>query len=320
MSFTVGLGVAAWRNMSSLNYLSEKDAGERFSGLLDSRFLEARDGFVHESFRGKKGDWDLHYLRGDNSSKTAIAVPGISSHWTCVLKFLDSFFLAGWNVCVFDYSPLDHTGLPNRKSGSSMGVKEKGLFIDAVERVYGIFPETEKLVAIGESLGAAVAFMALPEISGTGRKIDFLVWDCGFSSALAETAFLIQRPGFPAFFAYPGAFAAFLIKIFAERENLFAASPLRALKKVRTPVLFVHGKSDTVVPFSMSVKMYGKLKKYCRAGTDLYLVEGAGHLDSILVDKMTWQEKVFDFINENPQNKICRSESVNEETLGEQHG
>lgn len=317
MSFTVGLGVAAWRNMSSLNYLSEKDAEGRFSGLLDGRFLEVKDRFAHESFRGKTGDWDLHYFRGSNPGKTAVAVPGISSHWTCVLKFLDSFFLVGWNVCVFDYSPVDYTGFPDKKSGSSMGVREKSLFIKAVERVYEIFPKTEKLVALGESLGAAVAFMALPEIRETGRKIDFLVWDCGFSSALAETAYLIQRPGFPAFFAYPGAFTAFLIKIFAEGENLFAASPLKAIKKVRTPVLFVHGKADTVVPFSMSVKMYRRFKKNCPAGTDLYLVEGADHLDSILVDKMTWQEKVFGFINENPPDKNCPPEPVNEKTLGE---
>lgn len=287
-----------------MNYLSEKEAEERFGCLLSRDFADVKGSFVHESYREKTGDWDLHYIKGHNACKTVIAVPGISSHWTCVLKFLDPFFLEGWNICVFDYCPQVQQGTPNKKSGSSMGIKEKTLFIKAVERIYEIFPETEKLVAIGESLGAAVAFMALPGIDKTGGKIDLLVWDCGFSSAFAETVFLIKRPGFPAFFAYPGAFTAFLIKIIAEGVNLFASSPLGTVKKVNTPVLFVHGKSDTVVPYSMSAKMYRRFKKNSRAETDLYLVEGAGHLESILVDKMTWVEKVFNFINEKTMKKL----------------
>ena len=118
LSFTVGLGVAAWRSMSSLNYLSEKEAEERFGCLLSRDFADVKGSFVHESYREKTGDWDLHYIKGHNACKTVIAVPGISSHWTCVLKFLDPFFLEGWNICVFDYCPQVQQGTPNKKSGA----------------------------------------------------------------------------------------------------------------------------------------------------------------------------------------------------------
>ena len=113
-----------------MNYLSEKEAEERFGCLLSRDFADVKGSFVHESYREKTGDWDLHYIKGHNACKTVIAVPGISSHWTCVMKFLDPFFLEGWNICVFDYCPQVQQGTPNKKSGSSMGIK--GKYLDKV--------------------------------------------------------------------------------------------------------------------------------------------------------------------------------------------
>lgn len=53
-------------------------------------------------------------------------------------------------------------------------------------------------------------------------------------------------------------------------------SPIYHIDKIRTPIAFLHGKEDTVVPVSQSVIMFEKM----RAGgvtTALMLFEGEGH-------------------------------------------
>lgn len=64
-----------------------------------------------------------------------------------------------------------------------------------------------------------------------------------------------------------------------------------ALKNCAVPVLFIHGSDDTFVPLEMTFRNY----KACGGKKHLFIVPGAGHGASYLVDKAGYEKNLLDF-------------------------
>jgi len=62
----------------------------------------------------------------------------------------------------------------------------------------------------------------------------------------------------------------------ADRDMLAAISPITALDRLTSPVLFVHGDRDTNVPVAESVQAHQALQAL-GAPSDLLLLPGEGH-------------------------------------------
>lgn len=213
------------------------------------------------------------FYRNGNSKTTLLMMHGFRSSaihdFSCAFKF---YFDKGFNLMVPD----------QRAHGKSegkfitYGVKER---FDAkcwLEHINKLVPDG-KLYATGVSMGATTVLMAaeldLPE------NVEGIIADCGFTSP-AEIIKKVMRqdmrlPLFPLYYTTRA-----MSKIVAgfDFEECNAVS---AVKNCKIPILFLHGKKDGFVPFSMGEEIYNAAggKKHA------VWVDDADHGCSFLVDR-----------------------------------
>ena len=146
-----------------------------------------------------------------------------------------------------------------------------------------------RIVLYGVSMGGAAVMMASGE--ALAENVRVIIEDCGYSSVKEELAYeakyLFHLPYFPV------VSAASLICRLRAGYSFSEASALKQLPKCRKPILFIHGGSDTFVPYAMLQKVYEAAPEPKAQLT----VEGAGHAESALRDPQTYWNTVFDFIH-----------------------
>ena len=136
----------------------------------------------------------------------------------------------------------------------------------------------------GVSMGAATVLMAgsldLP------ASLAGVVADCGFTTPEDELRYVMaRRMHMRPFPLLP------LVRLWgrlAGRFDLRAASATDGAAAYRVPVLFAHGLGDTLVPSAMSEANF----KACRAPKDIFLVPGAEHGMSYLLDPAGYDVKL----------------------------
>jgi len=118
-------------------------------------------------------------------------------------------------------------------------------------------------------MGAATVIMAaeddLPE------NVKFVLADCGYSSAKKIIMKVIGEMGLPPKLVYP--FVKLGARIFGGFD-LEETSPIEAVRKIKIPIIFVHGDADAFVPFEMSSEMYEACPL---AQKRLIKIKNAGH-------------------------------------------
>ena len=67
---------------------------------------------------------------------------------------------------------------------------------------------------------------------------------------------------------------------------------LAKIKKVKCPVLIIHGKKDSVIPFWQGEKLY----REANPPKDYFWIEGAGHNDIMFVDEKAYWHAINKFI------------------------
>ena len=77
---------------------------------------------------------------------------------------------------------------------------------------------------------------------------------------------------------------------FSLNEN----STVKAMEKNRLPILFAHGKGDSLVPYSMSQKAFDA----CTAFKNIVLVENADHGLSYITETERYSTAIRDLFNE----------------------
>ncbi len=170
----------------------------------------------------------------------------------------------------------------------TFGIRESYDCLSWIEYVKERFGEDKKVILWGISMGAATVMTAagrdLPEnVLGIGA-------DCGYSSAKDILKSVIKGMKLPVEPSY------WLVKLGARIYGGFdveETSPLEAMKKVKVPVLFIHGIDDDFVPCDMTHQNY----EACISDKSLVLVEKAGHGMSYYVDMKRVEEGVYAFLD-----------------------
>lgn len=158
------------------------------------------------------------------------------------------------------------------------------------------FPE-KKVIIDGISMGGSTVLMAagvdLPD------NVKGIIADCGYSSPYEIIGKVAGDMGYPSKLVMPILRRAIkLIAGFDPKE----CSTVDAMKNNSIPVLFVHGKADTFVPYQMTVAAY----EACKAEKTLILVENADHGVSFFVEHERLVKALIKFID------VCTGGSVNE--------
>ena len=222
-----------------------------------------------------------------NSTNTVLFSHGYGGNRFAMVKFMHSFLRKGWNIAVFDY----HRRGKGKKTYFTHGIFETRDLRAVAEEVFRQFPETNCFGLFGTSMGASIVL----NYASMNPEISFVIADCAYSDLFQVMKWQLAER------RLPGLAAEWLVRIAMSisylRTNLrmdLLNKPIDAVKKIRVPILFTHGKKDKMVPFQMSMEMAGVRSKEMK--TMLFLQDGAGHGLSIIYDRNRYEEALWSFL------------------------
>jgi predicted alpha/beta-fold hydrolase len=246
----------------------KSDYGYRLScELLDGRGQVARSGD--------------NRINRNSPEKIAILCHGLGYAKYSGIKYAKMFFRLGYQVIIYDHRNHGYSG----KAHTSMGFYEKYDLKTLVDWCYDRFGEKCIILTHGESMGAATVLMHL----GIDRRVNYAIADCAYSDLTQLLCHqLKQYYHLPCFLIPIESFITYLRAGFWYNE----VSPIRVVRHSLTPVLFIHGKIDNLVPADMTRQMYHN-KKRLKA---MYLVAGAKHAGSYCKNKEGYEKVVGLFL------------------------
>lgn len=150
----------------------------------------------------------------------------------------------------------------------SFGVNERRDCLSWIEFATQKFGKDRPLIIGGVSMGAATVMMAAGE--GLPENVVCVMADCGYSSQKDIICKVVKEMKLPTKLIYP------FIKLGAKTFGGFdleETTPIEAVAKSKTPIVFIHGDNDDFVPHSMSVECFN----ICQSPKKMVTIEGAGH-------------------------------------------
>ena len=147
-----------------------------------------------------------------------------------------------------------------------------------------------KIILHGISMGSTTVML----MTGSDKlpsNVKFTVADCGFTSALDEFNYKLENLNFPKFPLVPVVSAINRRKVgydFGKDTNA-----LEAVKKAKTPMLFIHGGNDKFVPTYMCYLLHHTCESEYK---DILIVDGADHAQSYMVDPKSYENKINEFV------------------------
>jgi len=151
----------------------------------------------------------------------------------------------------------------------------------------------ERLYGLGESLGASILLQSLV-IEPRFRAV---VAECAYVN-FEQIAFyrLSQVSGLPAATFWPIVNLGFLYARLRYGVDLRRASPARAIRGRRTPILLIHGVLDDNIPLRHSRELHASN----RGAVRLWEVNGAGHTNSLEIGPAAYVTTVTEWFHSHP--------------------
>ena len=147
------------------------------------------------------------------------------------------------------------------------------------------------ILLAGVSLGSATVMMASDNLPAPVKAI---IADCGFNSPYDQLAVVASRSvNFPAGIKFLLVGVDMWCRLLAH-IRLKQWSSAQALAKTTRPVLFIHGESDTLVPYTCTEQNMAA----CASPHTLFSLPDAGHAVSFFCDPEGYKKAVGGFLNE----------------------
>ena len=241
---------------------------------LEQVAIRSRDGYVLRA----------RWYPVEGAKRTVILVHGWRSSWNVDFSASSPFLHEnGCNLLLIDQRCHGESG----GDLISYGIEERYdvlAWLDWLDVNHPGFP----VYLCGISMGAATVLMAaeLP----VAQRVTAIIADCGYSTPDEIVKLTVGKTlkGFTA----PTVAAVNLNCKMRAGFTLKSASPVEALaRNTEIPCFFIHGNDDDFVPVRMSIENYYA----CQAPKELYIVPGAGHGLSFLVNPEEYQRKTLDF-------------------------
>lgn len=263
---------------------------KRFQGLQ----VSLEDGIKNKNWRNVSINSRLGYtLQGTYlpnptpSNNTIVFVHGITGSRLMGLWYAPLYIKAGYNVLIYDSRASGESG----GNSVSWGFYEKydlDQWIDWVEQ-----QDPKGNIGVhGVSMGAATALMHA-EMNEVTHRVKFYVADSGYSD-LEEL--LTQQIDAAVSLKDP-----FWVKLFLQYSSIMAkwqsgflyedVSPVRSVRNVTTPILYLHGDADVLVPVYMNEQLYAATKGY----KEKYISSGDAHAMAIFNHKAEYQRRIISF-------------------------
>jgi fermentation-respiration switch protein FrsA (DUF1100 family) len=218
---------------------------------------------------------------------TMIFSHGVTVSRITSIKYMRLFYEAGYNCLIYDHRRHGKSG----GKYTAYGYFEKydlQTVVDWLEKTKGF---CGRLGIHGESMGSAILLL----YAGMGGKADFYVADCPYTTVQDQLLYRMKveyHTQFPLLMRL----VAWVVSIRAG-FRLSEVNCLEAVKKVKKPILFIHGSEDDYVPTEMGKALYAAKPE----PKELYLVPGAHHAKALATDPEKYRQVVFDFIEHTEQ-------------------
>lgn len=227
-----------------------------------------------------------HWWPHDNARRVIIAMHGWRSVWSTDFGIIADFWHDSGSSILF---------AEQRGQGSSggkymgFGLTERFDCCDWIDWVN--FKESGSIPIYlgGVSMGATTVLMAagldLP------KNVVGVVADCGFTSPHEIWKHVVKN-NLHLSYGLRSIAASELCK---KKINCGpkSYSTIEALKKTNIPVMLIHGTDDNFVPIEMTFQNY----KACASPKYLFIVPGADHAMSYVIDKHGYENNIRDFWN-----------------------
>jgi dipeptidyl aminopeptidase/acylaminoacyl peptidase len=149
-------------------------------------------------------------------------------------------------------------------------------------------PGIERLYGAGQSMGAAILIQSLAK----EHRFRALAADCPFATFEQIALDRLAQHGSPTILlSWPVVELGFLYARARYGIDLRRASPEDALREAGTPVLLIHGTGDNNIPIRHSRELHARDP----GGTELWEVQGAGHVGSFQEDPSAYAKRVTAF-------------------------
>ena len=223
------------------------------------------------------------FIPNDNSNKFIIICHGITANSNSSIKYASIFYKLNFNILIYDHR---FHGLSGGKF-ASMGYFEKFDLKAYADWIFNQYGNNISLGVFGESMGAGTVM----QYCGIDPRVSFCIEDCGYSDV--EELFSIRlkedyKINFPLFVS----FTSLIMKIIY-KWSFKKTSPIKYVKDLEIPMLFIHGDNDTYVPTSMVYELYNAKTKGIKK---LYLCKGAKHANSFATDPQKYFAVISDFL------------------------
>jgi len=187
------------------------------------------------------------------------------------LEHVENFHQCGYHVLTVDYRGFAESY--GKESPSESKVYEDA--VAALNYLKGKSP-LNRIFIYGHSLGGAVAIELATRTEAEGTA--GLIVESTFTSIMDMSAL-----------KYNGLLRLLPVDhLLTERFD-----SLSKIESIQRPVLFIHGKEDSKVPYEMSQTLCDKAGELAT----IHLVDGADHEDCCLIGKVKYRKQVSDFVS-----------------------
>lgn len=219
--------------------------------------------------------------------KYAIICHGYSGNATTMSAWAKTLYGMGFNVLC----PNARAHGKSEGKVTGMGYLERKDIILWINEIVKNDP-TAQILLFGVSMGGATVLFTSGE-KNLPDNVKAVVSDCAFTRVYEEFGNVIRRyvPFLPNF---PVVDSASVVCEIRGGYSFRDASCVKAVKKSDTPTLFIHGSSDTFVPFYMLDTLYNNAS--CEKVK--LVIDGAGHADARETDPELYWRTVENFLKD----------------------
>lgn len=263
-------------SITTLETISRMNAQNKWTNAMDYERWELT------SFDGLKLIADVG-MQKEYSNKWVIAVHGYTSDKAETAKTTYEFYHNGYNIMTPDLRAHGES----EGEWITMGYYDSVDLLDWIDKIIELDADAE-IILHGVSMGGTTVMVAsghdLPD------NVKVIIEESGFSSAWSQFEYILNR--FFELDAYPYLYASDIVAQEWADYSFYEASAVKQVAKSTTPILFIHGGSDTFVLTECVNEVY----EAANCEKDLLVIPPAGHGMAAMGDYEGYWNKVWEFI------------------------
>lgn len=221
------------------------------------------------------------YIKNDASKNWVILVHGYTANAKSMLSLADKYYKKGFSIL----APDQRAHGQSEGTYTTFGLKEKEDMKARMDWIIKTDPQA-KIIVHGESMGAATTMLLAGD---NPENLLAFIEDCGYTSFYDMQ--IDQLKSDLGFLVYPIVFIANIIGKIRFSSD-FYKSNIDSMKNTKIPGLFIHGKSDRLVPVKMCFDLYKAHKRK----KSLYTPTSADHAECKFYDQDEYFRQIFEFL------------------------